>query len=62
VASEQMDEDAAWRSLNSGELLHVAGDLTATVTRVLDAPPAHLLTMADLDAQAARSQQASAQT
>jgi glutamine amidotransferase len=62
VASEQMDEDAAWRSLNSGELLHVAGDLTATVTRVLDGPPAHLLTMADLDAQAARSQQASAQT
>ena len=62
VASEQMDEDAGWRPLNSGELLHVASDLTATVTRVLGEAPAHLLTIADLDAQAARSQQAAART
>lgn len=61
VASEKMDEDPGWRALNSGELLHVASDLTTTITRVLNAPPAHLLTLADLDPRAARSQQTRAQ-
>lgn len=56
IASEPMDEDAGWRELRSGELLHVDGDLNTTVTTVIDRPPAHQLTLADLDARAAESQ------
>jgi glutamine amidotransferase len=56
VASEPMDEDPGWRALQSGELLHVDGDLHATITTVLPEPPAHLLTLADLDPRAAASQ------
>ena len=62
VASEPMDEDAGWRALAAGELLHVAPDLTTTITQVLEQPPAHPLTLADLDPKAAESQRASAQT
>jgi len=61
VASEQMDEDAGWRPLASGDLVHVSPTLEMTVHRVLDAPPAHLLTLADLDPRAAKSQKASSQ-
>jgi glutamine amidotransferase len=57
-----MDEDPAWRELRSGELLHVEADLRTTVERVIDGPPAHPLTLADLDRQAAESQRAAAQT
>ena len=56
VASEAMDEDAGWRPLQSGELLHVGADLRATVTRVIDHPPAHQLSLTDLDEKAAASQ------
>ena len=56
VASEPMDEDPHWRALGSGELLHVDGHLATTVERVLEQPPAHRLTLADLDARAAASQ------
>jgi predicted glutamine amidotransferase len=56
VASERMDEDAGWRSLDSGELLHVDGSLNLTSMRALDRPPAHPLTLADLDRHAAASQ------
>jgi glutamine amidotransferase len=57
VASEPMDEDPSWRALGSGELLHVDGQLATTVELVLEHPPAHRLTLADLDARAAASQQ-----
>ena len=57
VASEPMDEDPSWRALGSGELLHVDGQLATTVELVLEDPPAHRLTLADLDARAAASQQ-----
>ena len=57
VASERMDEDPRWRALGSGELLHVDANLDTTVERVLEEPPAHRLTLADLDARAAASQQ-----
>jgi predicted glutamine amidotransferase len=57
VASEQMDEDAGWRALQPGELLHVDPDLKTTITRVIDRPPAHQLTLQDLG-QAAASQAA----
>jgi glutamine amidotransferase len=56
VASEPMDEDAGWRALRSGELLHVDQDLEATVERVIERPPVHQLTLADLDQKAAASQ------
>jgi glutamine amidotransferase len=56
VASERMDDDPAWRPLACGELLHVGPDLTVSSTVVLDRPPAHPLTLADLDPRAAASQ------
>ncbi len=58
VASEPMDDDPAWRALESGELLHVDADLNAATTRLLHRPPAHQLTLADLDPKAAASQAA----
>jgi len=56
VASEPMDEDPGWRALEPGQLLHVDSDLKLTVTTVLDRPPAHPLTLADLEPRAAESQ------
>jgi predicted glutamine amidotransferase len=56
VATEEMDEDTGWRPMASGELLHVDGDLEVTTRQVLDAPPAHPLTLADLGERAAASQ------
>lgn len=56
VASERMDEDPAWRALESGELLHVDGQLNASVTRPIRHRPAHRLTLKELDARAAASQ------
>ena len=56
VASEQMDEDAGWRRLESGELVHVDGDLKTTIHRVIVRPPAHQLRLADLGEKAAASQ------
>jgi glutamine amidotransferase len=56
VASERMDDDPGWRLLEPGEMLHVDADLRVTSRRVLDAPPAHPLTLADLDEQARSSQ------
>jgi predicted glutamine amidotransferase len=59
VASERMDEDAGWREVAPGELLHVRADLSVARRRLFDGPPAHPLTLADLDPKAAASQQAS---
>ncbi len=56
VASERMDEDAGWRPLESGELLHIDPDLNVTITRPLTGPPARQLTLADLGVKAAASQ------
>jgi glutamine amidotransferase len=56
VATERMDDDPGWRPLTSGELLHVAADLTVSSRRIIDRPPAHPLTLADLGQQAAASQ------
>jgi predicted glutamine amidotransferase len=56
VASERMDEDAGWRALGSGDLLHVDPDLNVTITQALTQPPAHQLTLADLGGKAAASQ------
>ncbi|MGI9183579.1 MAG: class II glutamine amidotransferase [Solirubrobacteraceae bacterium] len=62
VASERMDEDAGWRAVAPGELLHVGPDLSVHRRQLFDGPPAHRLTLADLDPKAAASQRASART
>jgi glutamine amidotransferase len=56
IASEPMDDDSGWRPLGSGDLLHVRPDLTVSIDRVLDRPPVHRLSLADLDPRAAKSQ------
>lgn len=56
LASERMDEDPHWQELASGELLHVDSELNVTVTKALEQPPAHPITLADLDPRAAASQ------
>jgi predicted glutamine amidotransferase len=56
IATERMDDDPAWTALESGDLLHVDADLGVTRRRVLDAPPAHPLTLRDLGEKAATSQ------
>jgi glutamine amidotransferase len=58
VASERMDEDPGWRSLGSGELLHVGAGQQVSSRLVLERPPERPLTLADLDPRAAASQQA----
>jgi len=56
VASEPMDDDPGWRALGPGELLHVDADLKVDSELALPEPPAHPLTLADLDPRAAASQ------
>jgi glutamine amidotransferase len=56
IASEKMDDDPGWQSLASGELLHVDRDLRVHRHQVIDAPPAHPLTLQDLEGKAAASQ------
>ena len=56
VASERMDEDAGWRAMRPGELLHVDPDLKVTITRPLERPPRRQLTLSDLTGKAASSQ------
>lgn len=58
LATEPMDEDAGWRLLEPGELLHVPADLYCTSSTVIDRPPARRLTLHDLDRRAAASQTA----
>jgi glutamine amidotransferase len=61
VASECMDEDAGWRLLDPGDVLHVDADLNVTTRARVDEPPAHLLRLEDLDPTAAESQRHPAQ-
>jgi predicted glutamine amidotransferase len=56
VASEPMDEDPAWTALASGELLHVGPNLEVERAVIIDGPPVHQLSLADLDSRAAESQ------
>ncbi len=56
VASERMDEDPGWRELRSGELVHVSGSLEVSSQRILNEPPAHPLTLAQLGSRAQASQ------
>jgi len=56
VASEPMDEDRGWRALAPGELVHVAPTLAVDATIALDGPPAHQLSLDDLQPRAAAAQ------
>ena len=56
IASEPMDEDPTWRPLASGELLHADRELRVSSAIVIDHPPHHPLTLADLTPHAAASQ------
>lgn len=58
-ASEQMDDNPAWRLLDAGELVHVDVDLTITSQLVFPDPPRHLLRHCDLSptGQAAQREQ-----
>jgi glutamine amidotransferase len=53
MASERMDENPAWRSVEPGTLVHVDADLTVTEELILPDPPAHLM---ELTGRAADSQ------
>ena len=56
VESERMDEDPDWRLMASGELLHVAADLSVISRVVISIPPARQLALDDLRPEAAYSQ------
>jgi predicted glutamine amidotransferase len=56
IASERMDDDPAWRLLDSGELLHVSPELQLHTRRIIDMPPAHPLSLSDLSSKARASQ------
>jgi glutamine amidotransferase len=56
VASEVMDEDQGWRALEPGELLHAGPGLDVEITKEIERPPAHQLTLADLEPREASSQ------
>jgi predicted glutamine amidotransferase len=58
VASEPMDEDPGWREIEPGHLIHVGPDLALRSRLVLDGPPAHPLSLADLHPRAAAAQRA----
>jgi predicted glutamine amidotransferase len=58
LASERMDDNPNWRSLQPGELLHVDRNLTVTTTIAINQPPAHQLTLADLGQGAPSQRQA----
>lgn len=60
VASERMDENPRWRPLAPGELVHVGADRPLTARVVIETPPVHRLTLADLHPAAAASQTAAA--
>jgi glutamine amidotransferase len=56
VASERMDDDAGWRLLGSGELLHVGPDLGVSSTELFRQQPRHQLTLDAMQPAAAASQ------
>ncbi len=58
VATERMDDDPGWRQIPAGTLIHVDRELTLTEHAIRDAPPAHPLSLAELEGRAAAAQTA----
>jgi len=56
LASEPMDDDPGWRTLESGELLHVDAELKVSSAIALPDPPTHRLELGDLSALGRASQ------
>jgi predicted glutamine amidotransferase len=56
IASERMDASSGWRLLESGELIHVDENLNVTSTMAVPDPPAKLIDLEELSAQAAAAQ------
>ena len=56
IASERLDDDDRWRSLEPGVLVHVGPDLRVREHEILSGAPRHQLTVADLTGVAAASQ------
>src|SRR5579884_85724 len=48
IASERMNTNAAWRLLQSGELVHIDSELNVTSTIAVDFPPAHMIDLAQM--------------
>jgi glutamine amidotransferase len=48
IASERMNTNAAWRLLESGELVHIDSQLNVTSTIAVDFPPAHMIDLAQM--------------
>jgi glutamine amidotransferase len=57
LATERMDEDTGWRMLTPGELVAVDAELQVSSRTAVDLPPAHPLSLQDLEPRAARSQE-----
>lgn len=49
VASERVDDEADWRMLEPGELVHIGPDLAVTSIMAVTAPPAHLAVPSEPD-------------
>jgi predicted glutamine amidotransferase len=56
-ASEPMDDDSRWQLLESGELVHIDGDLNVTRQIAFPEPPKRQLRQEDLTVKAAASQE-----
>jgi predicted glutamine amidotransferase len=61
LASERMDSDPGWRSLEPGELVHIDDTLKVSTHMILRGAPAHPLTIEDLSPHAKASQAATPQ-
>jgi len=56
IASERMDTNPDWRLLESGELIHVDPQVHVTSTIAVPDPPAHMIDLNAMSAQAAIAQ------
>jgi predicted glutamine amidotransferase len=56
LASERMDSDPGWRELAAGELVHIDAERRASSHVILERPPAHPLSLAQLGGRAQASQ------
>jgi predicted glutamine amidotransferase len=56
IASERMDADPHWRPITSGELVYISPTLEVKTRRILNQPPARLLTLDQLTPAAQASQ------
>ena len=53
-----MDSSDGWRLLESGELIHIDANLGVSSTIAVDHPPAKLIDLEEMSAQAAAAQRA----